>query len=282
MNRRKTIISIASIISIDLMLVMIQPSSSIAQVNSSLLVSAAASLQDVLKEITPIYEKSHPGVNIKYNFAASGTLQQQIEQGAPVDLFISAGAKQMDSLQAKGSILNNSRSNLLTNRLVLIVPQGSSSGIVNVQSLTSKKVKRISIAEPRSVPVGQYSEEVFKKLGILEQLKPKFVLGSSVRNVLAAVESGNVEAGIVYFTDAKISKKVNIVELIPNNLHSSIIYPIAILKRSQNQQAAKDYLSFLTKPAIKTVFVRYGFGIGLWTRLKGISINSKLLRIATR
>jgi molybdate transport system substrate-binding protein len=232
-----------------------------AQSNANLLVSAAASLQDALKEITPIYQKSQPSVSVKYNFGASGTLQQQIEQGAPVDAFISAATKQMDALQEKGLILQDTRHNLLSNRLVLIVPKNSTAGITNARSLTSANVKKIAVGEPRSVPVGQYSNEVFKKLGIFEQVKSKLVLGNTVRNVLAAVESGNADAGIVYSTDAKISDRVKVVELIPANLHSPIVYPIAVLKNSKNTQAAKNYVQFLSSSTARNVFEKYGFSI---------------------
>ncbi|WP_019499550.1 molybdate ABC transporter substrate-binding protein [Pseudanabaena sp. PCC 6802] len=231
----------------------------IAQGNTSLLVSAAASLQDALKEIAPIYQKSQPAVAVKYNFGASGALQQQIEQGAPVDVFISAATKQMSALQSKGLILQDTNQNLLGNRLALIVPRNSTLGITSVRNLAGGNVKKIAVGEPRSVPVGQYSEEVFKKLGIAEQVKSKLILGNTVRNVLAAVESGNADAGIVYITDAKISDRVRVVELISTNLHSPIVYPIAVLKNSKNIPVAKNYVKFLSSGTARSVFEKYGF-----------------------
>ncbi len=249
---------------ITVFMLIITPQLIAAEHNSSLLISAAASLQDILTELSPAFEKTHPHISVKYNFASSGSLQRQIEQGAPVDLFIAAAAKPIDDLESQG-LLFSSRLNLLTNRLVLI--KSSSSGatnrITNVRGLASNDVKRIAIGEPRSVPVGKYSEEVFKNLGILAQIRAKFVLGNSVRNVLAAVESGNADAGIVYLTDAKISKRPNtieIIEIIPTNLHSPIIYPMAILKNSKNLEAAKKFVKFLTMRSLKPVFVKYGFG----------------------
>jgi molybdate transport system substrate-binding protein len=225
------------------------------------LVSAAASLQDALKEITPIYQKSQLTVAVKYNFAASGALQRQIEQGAPVDVFISAAAKQTIALQAKGLILQDTARNLLGNRLALIVPRNSTLGITSARSLTGSNVKKIAVGEPRSVPVGQYSDEVFKKLGIADRVKSKLVLGSSVRNVLSAVESGNADAGIVYITDAKLSDRVRVVELISTNLHSPIVYPIAVLKNSKNVPTARNYVKFLSSRAAMTVFEKYGFTV---------------------
>ncbi len=264
MNRRRIFVFIASLLLTFIFVISTKSMSQpplVAQGNANLLISAAASLQDALKEITPIYQKSQPTVAVKYNFGASGILQQQIEQGAPVDAFISAATKQMDALQEKGLILADTRRNLLGNRLVLIVPKNSTAGITNASSLTSANVKKIAVGEPRSVPVGQYSNEVFKKLGIFEQVKSKLVLGNTVRNVLAAVESGNADVGIVYSTDAKISDRVKVVELIPANLHSPIVYPIAVLKNSKNTQAAKNYVQFLSSSTARNLFEKYGFSI---------------------
>jgi len=233
---------------------------SVAQTNSNLLVSAAASLKESLDEVKQAYQKVKSNVTVSYNFGASGTLQQQIENGAPADVFISAAQKQMDALQQKDLILPDTRRNLLTNTIVLIVPQNST-GVTSFKSLTSANVKRIAVGEPRSVPVGQYTEEIFKNLGVLEQLKPKFTYGNSVRNVLAAVESGNADAGVVYATDAKISNKVKVVATAAANLHSPVVYPIAVLKNSKNVAAAKEYTLFLTSNSARTIFEKYGFGI---------------------
>ena len=229
-----------------------------APASSTLLVSAAASLQDALKALEPRFTQSNPGIKVTYNFGSSGALLQQIEQGAPADIFLSAAQKQMNTLQQKGLILNDTRRNLLTNRLVLVVPQNSTRNLKSFRQLVN--VNRIAIGEPRSVPVGQYAEEVFKNLGILGQLKSKFVLGNNVRNVLSAVESGNVDAGVVYTTDAKLSNRVKTVATAPKNLHSPIVYPAAVLKGSKNVAAAKAYLQFLSSNTAKTVFKSYGFG----------------------
>jgi molybdate transport system substrate-binding protein len=232
-----------------------------AQVNQTLLVSAAASLQNALAKVNPLFVQSYPNIKVNYNFGASGALQQQIEQGAPVDVFISAGKKQVDALQQKGLILNNTRRNLLTNRLVLVVPKNSTLGLTTFRQLSQSSVNKIAVGEPRSVPVGQYTEELFKNLGILNQLKPKFVLGNNVRNVLAAVESGNVDAGVVYATDANISNQVRQVATAPSQLHSPIVYPVAVLKASQNPQAAKAYVQFLSSLSAQRIFKDAGFGL---------------------
>jgi molybdate transport system substrate-binding protein len=235
------------------------PSSLVAQANSNLLISAAASLKESLEEVKSLYRQTKPNVNVSYNFGASGALQQQIENGAPADIFISAAKKQMDALQSKGLIIADSRRNLLTNSLVLIVPRNSS-GITGFRQLTDSTVKKIAVGEPRSVPAGQYAEELFNNLGIFQQVKPKLVLGNNVRQVLSFVESGNADAGLVYATDAKISQQVKQVAIAPANSHSPIVYPVAVLKSSKNGSAAREYVQFLSSNRAGAIFQKYGFG----------------------
>lgn len=231
-----------------------------AQPKPTLLVSAAASLQDALKDIDPLFKAANPRVEVNYNFGASGTLQKQIEQGAPADIFISAAPKQMDALQQQNLLLSDSRRTLLTNRLVLVVPKTSSLKLTSFKQLNQPAVRRIAIGEPRSVPAGQYAEEVLRKLGVWDALQPKLVLGNSVRNVLSVVESGNADAGIVYSTDAKIAPAVKVVVTAPAGTHAPIVYPMAVLKASKNPQMARAYLQFLATPKAKAVFEKLGFG----------------------
>lgn len=227
----------------------------------SLLIGAAASLQQVLQEITPLYQTKVTNQKLDYNFAASGTLQQQIEQGAPIDVFISAATKQIDALQQKNLLLAGTQRNLLTNRLVLITPKQGAIALKDFRELVNPDIKRIAIGEPRSVPAGQYATEVLKNLGILEQVKSKFVLGSNVKAVLAAVATGDADAGIVYLTDAKSSPQVAIAAYADPQLHSPIIYPIAILKATKFPAATQQYVNFLQSPPARKVFEKYGFGL---------------------
>ena len=199
----------------------------VAQSNTSLLISAAASLKEVLVEIQPLYQQSQPNVNISYNFGSSGTLQQQIEQGAPTDIFISAAKKQVDTLEQKGLLVTGSRNIIAKNRLVLIVPKNAV-GINSFYSLKDAKVKKIAIGEPRSVPAGQYAQQVLEKLKIWTEVKSKLVFANNVRQVLASVESGNADTGLVYATDAKISNRVKVVVTADEKYHSPIIYPLRI------------------------------------------------------
>ncbi|MBD2298075.1 molybdate ABC transporter substrate-binding protein [Nostoc sp. FACHB-190] len=236
----------------------IVPSVVTAQSNVTLLVSAAASLKDALEEIKPVYQQSNPNVNINYNFGASGALQQQIEQGAPADIFISAGKRQVDALEQKGLLLPGTRSVLAKNRLVLVVPKNVT-GITSLYNLKEPKIKRIAIGEPRSVPAGQYAQQVLQKLNIWWQVSSKLVYANNVRQVLAAVESGNADAGLVYATDAKISDKVKVVVAADEKYHSPIVYPLAVVKRTKNASAAKEFSQFLSSSQAKGILKKYGF-----------------------
>ncbi|PSB19212.1 molybdate ABC transporter substrate-binding protein [filamentous cyanobacterium CCP2] len=262
MKRRQTIaflaIALVALI-VTISVKIVSPTPANAQ-SGTILIAAAASLQNALEELDPIFEGANSGITVNYNFAASGPLQQQIEQGAPVDVFVSAATKQMDALQEQDLILTDTRRNLLTNNLVLIVPNNSTLELTGFRQLTNSNVSKISVGEPRSVPAGQYAEELFTNLGILEQLRSKFVYGNSVRNVLGSVESENADAGVVYTTDARISNQVRQVATAPSNLHSPIVYPIAVIQSSRNQQAARAYVQFLSGQSAQNVFRNYGFG----------------------
>lgn len=225
----------------------------------SLTVSAAASLTDAMKEIKDLYAKEKPNVSITLNLESSGALQQQIEQGAPADVFMSAAPKQIDALQGKGLLLDGSRKDLLQNKIVLVVPSGSTAGIADFKDLTGSQVKKIAIGEPKSVPAGQYASEVFTFLNISDKLKDKLVLAKDVRQVLTYVETGEVDAGIVFLTDAKTSSKVKVVSEASESSHSKVIYPAAIIKSSKNVDAAKDFMVFLSSNQAKSVFEKYGF-----------------------
>jgi molybdate transport system substrate-binding protein len=260
-KRRKLLVLIATALA-TLLLVMGLPiltSSPVsAQSNNNLLISAAASLKEALEEIKPLYQQSKPNVNINYNFGSSGALQQQIEQGAPADIFISAAKKQVDALEQKGLLVAGTRNIIAKNRLVLVVPKNVV-GITSFYSLKDAKVKKIAIGEPRSVPAGQYAQQVLEKLKIWSEIKSKLVFANNVRQVLASVESGNADAGLVYITDAKISDKVKVVVTADEKYHSPIIYPLAVVKRSKNVDAAKEFSQFLSSNQANTVFKKYGF-----------------------
>ncbi len=170
-------------------------------------IAAAASLTDALKAVDDLYMQQYPMVKITANFAGSGTLQQQIEQGAPADVFISAALAQMDNLQKESLLWDSTRQNLLLNKVVMVVPVDSTLGLTSFSDLALDKVKKIAIGDPKSVPAGTYAGQAFDELGITAKVQPKEVLGADVRTVLTYVETGNVDAGIVYSTDALTSSK---------------------------------------------------------------------------
>lgn len=228
------------------------------QVN--LTISAAASLTDAMKDIQTAYAKEQKDVTLTLNFGSSGSLQQQIEQGAPVDIFMSAAAKQMDNLEAKDLIVKESRQNLLKNKMVLVASKNSK-GIEKLDDLATDKVKIIAIGDPASVPAGKYAQEVLTYYGLWDKVQSKLVLAKDVRQVLAYVEAGNAEAGFVFLTDAGISKEVKTVLIADEKSHSAIVYPVAIIKDSKNSKEAADLIRFMSSDKGQAVFEKYGFTV---------------------
>lgn len=223
----------------------------------SLTVSAAASLQGALGEVEAAYFTGHPKVDFRNNFGSSGTLAREIEQGAPVDAFLSAAAKPMDDLEGKGLITAGTRENILHNSLVLIAP--SDSKLQGPAGLADQSTRLIAIGDPTSVPAGQYAQQTLNALHLSDQLKGKLVLGKDVRQVLTYVETGNADAGFVYATDARKSGRVRVVATLPESAHDPIVYPVAVVKTSANQEAARAFLEFLGSPEAKAIFTRNGY-----------------------
>jgi molybdate transport system substrate-binding protein len=226
-----------------------------------LTISAAASLKDALTDIQALYKKAKPGTTIAINFGGSGALQQQIEQGAPADIFFSAAKSNVTALKDKGLLVDDSIKNLLKNTLVLVVPSDSKSKIDSFEEVTDKSIAKIALGEPTTVPAGKYATQVFTYYKIQDAVAKKAVYGKDVKEVLTWVESGNVDAGVVYSTDAKTSDKVKVIATAAAESHDSIIYPAAVVKASEHTVAAEDFVNFLSSDAAKAVFVKYGFGI---------------------
>lgn len=222
-------------------------------------VLAAASLTDVCDEIKVLYEKENPNVTLTFSYGGSGALQTQIEEGAPADIFISAATKQMTALNDKGLMDSGSIINLLENKVVLIVPAGSTAEVASFDDVVTDKVKMIGLGEPGSVPVGQYSEEIFTTLGTLEEVKAKANYGSDVRTVLSWVETSAVDCGVVYATDAYTTDKVKIVCEAPKGSCKQVIYPAGIVKSSANPEEAARFIEYLQSEEIMKLFESYGF-----------------------
>jgi molybdate transport system substrate-binding protein len=220
-------------------------------------VYAAASLTDAMKELAASYEKD-AGDKIVFNFGASSLLARQITEGAPADIFFSADEAKMDDLQKAGLIATETRRDLLSNSLVIIAPNNSALAITSPDELASK-TEKIAIADPRAVPAGIYTKEYLSGLGLWKKLESKIVPTENVRAALAAVESGNVDAGFVYETDASISKKVKIVFSVPIEKGPVIRYPIAMIKETRNKSAAENLFRYFQSDVARKVFEKYGF-----------------------
>jgi len=220
-------------------------------------VYAAASLTDAMKEIAADYEKQ-TGDKISFNFGASSLLARQITESAPADIFFSADEAKMDDLQKAGLIVTETRRDLLSNSLVIVEPNDSKLAIGSPDELITK-AQKIAIADPRAVPAGIYTKEYLSGRGLWEKLESKMVPTENVRAALAAVESGDVDAGFVYKTDANISKKVKIALSVPIEKGPAIRYPVAIMKDSKNTGAAERFLHYLESEDARTVFERHGF-----------------------
>lgn len=233
---------------------------SINNKNNEITVSAAASMKDAMTKIKKLYEKqTHQKVVI--NFASSGTLQHQIEQGAPVDLFLSASTAKMNTLLDKNLIDKADVKKLLKNDIVLIVPKGEPSAVHSLKDLTKDQVKKVSIGIPESVPAGRYAKETLISTKLWQALQKKLVLAKDVRQVLDYVETGNVDAGLVYHTDALITNKVKIVQTVNESTHSPIIYPVGIVKDTQHKKEAVKFYKFLQTKQAQEIFKQYGFKI---------------------
>lgn len=224
----------------------------------TLTISAAISLKIPLEAVSQNYEQQHPEQRVVCNFGASGTLQHQIEQGAPVDIFISAGENQMDALQKDDLLVPGTRRDLLGNELVLIVPTNSKE-IQAFPDLSKSAVKSIAVGDPQIVPAGTYAKQVLEHLGLLPAIQHKLVYAKDVRQALAYVETGNADAGLVYATDARVSTAVRVVASAPNDSHLPILYPVALLKDSKSPQAARTLLDVLESAASLSTFEKSGF-----------------------
>jgi molybdate transport system substrate-binding protein len=228
---------------------------------TELIVSAAASLTDSLLDIEKLYEKSHPTINLTFNFGSSGTLQKQIEQGAPADVFVSAGVKQMGALVDKGYVQHDSHIELLSNDLVVVLPidRKHTRSNATAQQLTDDAFKVIAMGIPDIVPAGQYAKEALEWLGLYDSLMPKLVHGKDVRQVLTYVETGNADAGFVYRTDALTSKKVIIALTIEPDAHQAIVYPVGVMKETKHKAEAEKFYKYLQGQEATEIFLAYGF-----------------------
>ena len=226
--------------------------------NERLLVFAASSLTDPMQQLAEMYEEKL-GVRVDLSFGASGRLAQQVIRGAPADVLISAGGQPVDRLANQGLLEAGSRRPLLTNRLVLVARVGDAESVTSLEEL-AETGEMLAIADPNLAPAGRYAKEVLTHLGLWETFEPRLVYGANVRTTLGYVESGNVEAALVYRTDAAVSGGVAVVETLPEEAHSPIVYPAVVLGRSDKREQAAAFIEFLASEEASRVFRETGFG----------------------
>lgn len=225
---------------------------------ADLIVSAAASLTDAFRAVATAYESSRSGTRITLNLAGSGQLLQQIDNGAPVDVFASADEATMDEAEARKLIIDDTRVDFARNTLVLIEPADGPRRLKSLADITQPGTGRIAVSNPDVVPVGRYSREALLKLGIWKAIQPQLVTTENVRQSLAYVARGEVDAGFVYATDVRVEPgKVRIVATVPTT--EPIVYPIAVVRASREAVAARDFIAFIRSTEGREILARFGF-----------------------
>jgi len=225
---------------------------------TTILLAAAASLEYCMKdELIPMFEEANPGIKVEGTYDSSGKLQTQIEEGADVDVFMSAAMKQMDALDEAGLIMDDTIVSLLENKIVLIVPTQSQLTMDSFEDIVNAET--IAIGDPESVPAGQYAKESLESLGLWEEVSAKASFGTNVTEVLNWVAEGSADAGIVYATDAATTDDVVVVAEAPEDSVSKVIYPVGIVASTTKEGAAKLFIDFLQSDEALAVFENYGF-----------------------
>jgi molybdate transport system substrate-binding protein len=232
----------------------------VAESATQLTVSAAISLKNAFEEIGKLYESQNKDSKVTFNLGASGDLMTQIKGGAPVDVFASAALKDMDELDKAGFVVQDTKTNFVANTVVLIVPSSSKIALTSFEDLKKAEIKKIAVGNPKTVPVGRYSDETFQYYKISNMIQPKLVFAENVRQVLDYVARGEVDAGIVYSTDAMVKQQeVKIIMTAPDASHKPIIYPVAVVKGTKNEKAAKGFISLVTSDEGRKILSKYGF-----------------------
>ena len=224
----------------------------------ALTISAAASLREAVTELAARYEAAHPGTVVRVNLGASGALRQQIERGARVDVFVAAARGPMDALAGRGLVDPATRADLAGNALVVVVPRGSRA-VREFRDLAAPRVRRVALGAPASVPAGEYALEALRSQEIAAAVEAKAVYAQNARQVLAYVESGNVDAGIVYATDAAASPRVTVAAAAPPGSHRPIVYPLAVVRSGGHPREARELAAYLRGPRAREVLLRHGF-----------------------
>ena len=235
-------------------------SQTLAESQNAITVSAAISLKNAFEEIGKLYEGKKKETKVSFNFGASRDLMKQIAGGAPVDVFASAAQKDMDEADKQGFIISASRADIAANSVVLIVPADAKTSLKSFDGLTAGEIKKIAIGNPKTVPAGRYAEEVFNYYKILPAIKDRLVFTENVRQVLDYVARGEVDAGVVYATDAVARpKETKIVATAPEASHKPVIYPIAVVKASKAPELSRQFIATVTSEEGQSILKKYGF-----------------------
>lgn len=235
----------------------VSPRTAAAGEPRTIIVSAAASLTNVMQSLGKDFEKQRAGVRVTFNFGSTGDLIAQMSQGAPVDLFVSASVKHMDQAQDKGLIVTQSRKIFAGNTLVLAKPAGGTIPLNGLRDLTSAQVERIGIGKPETVPAGHYAKEALLAAGLWNQVEGRLILGSSARQVLDYLRRGEVDAALIYATDAKVAKGQVVV--VTELADSRIVYPVALAQTVGDREAATLFLDYLSTEAARAILRDHGF-----------------------
>lgn len=232
----------------------------IGQTGKEIIVSAAISLTNAFEEMGKTFQEKQKNVRVLFNFGGSGDLSRQIIGGAPVDVFASASPKDMDDLDKMNMILKETRTDFAGNRVVLVVPAHATLNLASFNDLKRGEIKRIAIGNPKTVPAGRYSEEVLKYFNLMDGVKDKLIFAGNVRQVLDYVARGEVDAGMVYSTDAAIkADRVKIAVEASEQSHKPVVYPIAVIKGSKKEFLGKEFISFVVSQEGKQIMKKYGF-----------------------
>lgn len=224
-----------------------------------LTVCAAASLTEAFREIGLRFEATRPQVSVRFNFAASGVLIQQIINGAPADVFVSADQEAMDRGMQHKALDPSSRRDFASNSMVVVVPVGGNVPMARVSDLKAPAVRRIAVGKPANVPAGRYAKQVLDQAGLWAALEPRLVFADNVRQVLDYVSRGEVEAGFVYRTDAELMKdRVRVASTASG--HAPITYPLAVVADTRHPALAREFSAFLLSADAQAILARFGFG----------------------
>jgi molybdate transport system substrate-binding protein len=255
--KNKRILSIAFLSLLILIICAAAPVTSRADDKAVLQVLAGAGLKDALNELKEIYGKK-TGTEVRYSFAAAGILRKQIEEGVPADLFFTPGKKEMDDLRRQSLIIPETGTDILGNEIVLVIAK-EKKGVIRSFADLACKAQSVSVGIPETVPAGKYARETLKSLGLWDKVEKRMLYAKDVRTVLAYVDSGNVDAGLVYRSDTAAMKSGTLAAAAPKGSHSPIRFSIAALKSTKRQQEAKQFIDFLKSPEASAIFTKYRF-----------------------